>query len=110
MASKEGSGSIAFRHNPTNPTPQVPRASRISFLRSYLSASTPPIIRPINIAPPVKVTDSPTSQLECVNVWICTGTATPSRPRDKMEIKRAINTARYAGCVFSRLRLISQDF
>ena len=25
-----------------------------------------------------------------------------------MEIKRAINTARYAGCVFSRLRLISR--
>ena len=36
--------------------------------------------------------------------------ATPSRPRDKMEIKRAIKTARYAGCVLSRLRLISQDF
>lgn len=68
------------------------------------------VARSRNIAPPVKVTDSPTSQLECVNIWICTGTATPSRPRDKMEIKRAINTARYAGCVFSRLRLISQDF
>lgn len=64
MATSDGSGSMAFRHSPTKPTPQVPRASRISFLRSYRSASTPPTIRPINIAPPVKVTDNPTSQLE----------------------------------------------
>lgn len=77
--------------------PQVPRASRISFFRSKRSASTPPTIRPINIAPPVSVTESPTSQLECVMAWICTGTATPSKPRDKIEIKRAIKTARYAG-------------
>lgn len=79
-------------------------------LDQFFNSSTPPTIRPMNIAPPVNVTDNPTSQLECVMVWICTGTATPSRPRDKMEIKRAIKTARYAGCVLSRLRLSSQDF
>ena len=34
MAISDGSGSMAFRHSPIKPTPQVPRASRISFLRS----------------------------------------------------------------------------